>query len=253
MRVRTSGASLLFLAALALSLGAAGRADAGVITWGPATTISGDADVSTDGVLIAAFNTGGPDERTTTVNGVTFATLALHGNVFTSGNFTFSHSNPNPSFLFNDSVGSSSPPFSTLSLPYQRLLASFAGGAPFTLTISGLAVGFPYEFEWWSSTSSPALSGILTTATAGNGVSLNLNTTGQVGGVGQFAVGTFTADDTQEVIAFTGGPLTFLDGFQLREIVVPEPASLALFALGGLGLVGWRRWRQRRPARAVQA
>jgi hypothetical protein len=238
MRVRT-------LAALALLLSAVGPAAAAPMTWGPPTTISGDTDVSTVGTLIAAFNTGGPDIPTTTVNGVTFEALALQGNTFTSGNFTFSHSKPNQAFLFNDHVGSSSPPFSTLSPPYQALLSSFTGGAPFTLTISGLTVGQGYEFEWWANVSSPALSGVFATATAGNSVALNGNTTGQVGGVGQFAIGTFTADAPTEAITFSGAPLTLseLDGFELREI--PEPSSVALLALGGAAVAGWRLWRRR--------
>jgi hypothetical protein len=250
MRVRTPGGSRLLLAALALLLIAAGRAGAGPIAWGPPTTISGDTDVSTDGTLIAAFNTGGPDISTTTVNGVTFTALALHGNTFTSGNFTFFHNNPGPAFLFNDHVGSSKPPFSALSPSYQALLSSFTGGAPFNLTISGLTTGQSYEFEWWTNiSSSSGLSGVFATATAGNSVALHEDTTGLVGGVGQFAIGTFTADGPTETIAFSGAPLTLaiVDGFELREI--PEPSSLALFVLGGAVAAAWRRWRSHvRPA-----
>jgi hypothetical protein len=198
-------------------------------------------------MLIAAFNTGGPDITSTTINGVTFAKLSLSGNVFTFGDFSFTHNNPNPSFLFNDHVGSSSPPFSNLSSSYQTLLSSFTGGAPFNLTISGLTVGRGYEFEWWTSTSSLALSGIITKATAGNTVSLNADTTGQVGGDGQFAIGRFVTDGPSETIAFTGTPLAFLDGFELRGSAVPEPSSLLLLAIGGTAVAGWRRWRRRNP------
>ncbi len=233
----------LLLAVITVLLAALGRAAATPITWSPATTISGDSDVTTDGLLIAAFNTGGPDIPTTTVNGVTFAALSLHGSTVTVGNFTF-HSNA--SFLFNDHVGSTNPPFANLSAGYQAFLSSFAGGAPITLTIGGLTPGQAYEFEWWTNASSLGLSGLFTTATAGNSVKLNLNTTGQIGGVGQFAIGTFTADGPTEVIAFTGGPITFLDALELRA--VPEPSSLSLIALGGAALVGWR-WYRRQATR----
>jgi hypothetical protein len=252
MRERSSGGSRLLVAALTLLLSEVGRVDAAIIIWGPATNVSGDTDVSIDGTLVAAFNIGAPDVPTTTVNGVTLTALGLSGSTVTSGNFTFQAPQP---FLFNDDVGSTNPPFSTLSAPYQTLLSSFAGRGPFTLTISGLTPGHSYEFEWWTSESANALSGIFTTATAGSSVELNANTAGQVGGTGQFAIGTFTADGPNEVITFTGSPLTFLDGLELREVPVPvpvpEPSSLALFALGG-AVAGWRRRRERgRGASAV--
>jgi hypothetical protein len=246
MRVRRLGNGLLAVA-LALLLTERGPVDAAPIIWGPATNVAGDTDVSTDGTLIAAFNTGGPDITATTINGVTFAKLSLSGNVFTFGNFRFTHNNPNPSFLFNDHVGSSSPPFSNLSASYQTLLSSFTGGAPFNLTMSGLTLGREYEFEWWTNISSSSATGLITTATAGNNVGLNANTTGLVGGDGQFAIGSFLADGPSETIAFTGGPLTFFDGFELRGSAVPEPSSLALLALGGTAVACRRRWRNRNP------
>ena len=148
---RKSNWSHLLLAALALLLIKSGRADAAFINWGPATNISSDTDVRTDGTLVAAFSIGAPDVPTTTVNGVTFAALGLNGSTVTSGNFTF---HTNTAFLFNDNVGSTSPPFSTLSPSYQALLSHFAGGVPFTIAISGLTAGQSYEFEWWTSESS---------------------------------------------------------------------------------------------------
>src|SRR5262249_44087230 len=57
-----------------------------------------------------------------------------------------------------------------------------------------------------------------------------------------------TATATSQVITFTAPDATavaFVDGLQLRDITpVPEPSSLALFAVVGLGLAGWRRWRR---------
>ena len=73
-------------------------------------------------------------------------------------------------------------------------MSSFAGSNFFfTLTMSGLTAGHQYQFEWWNNTSTGTLL-TDTTAVAGNSVTLLSNTTFSVGGLGQFAVGTFTAD-----------------------------------------------------------
>jgi PEP-CTERM motif-containing protein len=211
---------------------------AATITWGAATTISGDADVSTTGALLGAFNIGGPGVAATTVNGVLFNPFALSGASATSGNFNFSNAS---GFGSNNSSGSASAPFSTLSASYQALLSSIAGdfSTPSILTISALVLGRQYQFEWWTSYSAGSLGAESTVATAGNSIELSPNTTSAPGGVGQFALGTFTADATTQVITFTNGPSStehFLDGFQLRDVTaaqtVPEPGTLLLFGSG---------------------
>jgi hypothetical protein len=162
----------LTLAALALLLGSVGQARAGNISWGAATGISGDGDVDTTGTLVAAFNLGAPGVPTTTVNGVTFVGLGLSGPLVTSGNFTFSLPT---GWGNNNNVGSANTPFTSMSPSYQLLLQSIVGdfGTPATITMSGLTVGAQYEFEWWSSDSNGFQT--LTTATAGNSVTLNIN------------------------------------------------------------------------------
>ena len=228
---------LTFSAALAV---AASTTHAASITWGlptninPAGGAASDLDVSTAGTLVGAFNLGGTGVGNTTVNGTTFTGLALAGSNVTSGNFNFATAG---TFAGTNSVGFGSAPFSSLSAPYQALLSSAAGTAtgptPFTLTMSGLVTGQTYQFEWWSSQSRFPVNN-LTTATAGNAVSLDYNPTSTGGGVGQFAIGTFVADATnQQVITFThGGGFASADdvinGFQLREVsVIPEPSTWA--------------------------
>ena len=244
----------------------ASSAHSAVISWGSPTNISGDSDVSTNGSLVGARNiglpavNGMPAVSTTTVNGVTFTALELGatGNSVTSGNFNLSIPN---AFGGNNAVGSALAPFSNLSAAYRAMLGTEAGcfiqnpgcldtasnsTTPITLTISGLLVGQQYEFEWWKNVSNGFQTHI-TTATAGNTVSLSSNTSGGVvGGIGQFAIGTFIADAPTQIISFGGSIQNTFNGFQLRSTgsvpgSVPEPGTLALVGFGLAGLAAARR------------
>jgi hypothetical protein len=209
------------------------------IIWGSPTIISGDSDVSTNGTLVAAFNLNGAD---VTVNAVTFAglTYPFMATTVTSGNFTFTES---PSHLLAESgFGSGSAPFNTLSANYQTLLStamSTDDNNTITLTMSGLAIGQQYEFQWWLNDANSPSSGFLTTATATSSVSLDDNTTDANGGVGQFVIGTFTANATAQTIAFNGTNSTqapTIDALQLRAI--PEPSTMSILLLGGVAISG---------------
>lgn len=249
----------LLAAAILLTamLSPAGSAHASFVNWGVATNISGDSDVSTTGMLVGAFNLGdtGPGDTgvaDTTVNGVTFTGLVIPNGSksVTSGNFTLAIAD---SFLSSNDFGSLSAPFSSLTAPYQALLSSAAGDSatPFTLTMGGLTPGAAYEFEWWSNGSQNAFSDILTTASATNDVTLNLNTSASVGGVGQFAVGNFVADASPQVITFSSNDSDVVNGFQLRVIPAPEPATWA-WGLATTAIAASALYRRKR-AKALHA
>ena len=73
----------------------------------------------------------------------------------------------------------------------------------------------------------------MTTATSGGSVTLARQGVSP-GSVGQFAIGTFTADVASQVFTFTGSDTkTVVNAFQLRALAaptIPEPGS-CLFAL----------------------
>ncbi|HYE18711.1 MAG TPA: hypothetical protein VEA69_09720 [Tepidisphaeraceae bacterium] len=119
----------------------AAPASAATVTWGAPTNISGDADVSTAGTLLGAFNVGSAGDAT--VNGVTFQGFVLNNGVTASGDFSFV-----TGFNVTSDSGSAAAPFSTLSAGYQGLLGTanvLLGNG--TLTMSGLTVGRRTSFR----------------------------------------------------------------------------------------------------------
>ena len=234
-----------WIAALAVTIFTTLSGHAAVVTWGSASNITGDANVIKTGSLVGAFNIGDTGVTTATVNGVAFNPFAVPNSVaigqsVSVGNFTLATADQFLS-LPNGTFGSAAAPFTGLSAGYQNLLGSAtltATPAAFTLTMSGLTVNNLYQFQWFANTSGPGAQ--LHLATAGNTSTLNDNTTNVDGGLGQFAVGTFVADASSQVITFSpnGGPFQSaqLNGFQLRSVgPVPEPGS-ALVGMLTLGL-----------------
>jgi hypothetical protein len=217
-----------------------GNAQAAIMNWGAAQNITGDLDVSTVGMFLEAYNLGG---ATTTINGVQFlgvtfspgTTIAVGPNDTLTDSFNISEAN----------LSSSAAPFSNLSSSYQTLLGTVAGpgvDSPMTLTLSGLTVGVTYQFETWINVSNLQFSGSTNITSGGNTVGLNQDTSGVVGGLGQFVIGEFTADSNSQAIGFGGD--SFADNGYELSIAAPEPSFLPMLAVFAAALV----WVRRRPA-----
>jgi hypothetical protein len=117
-----------------------------------------------------------------------------------------------------------------------------------TNTLGGLTIGQQYELQWWASYASttganPLTPGSTLASSATNTVTLDPNTTDAVGGLGQFVIGSFTADSTTQSLTFdgvsTGMPL--VNAFQVRA--VPEPSTCAM-VLAGLACGGYTMFRR---------
>lgn len=229
---------LLAMAAGVASLLIPASAHAGLIAWGSAQNITGDTDVSTAGTLFGARNIGDVSVSAATVNGVLFQSLAVPSGSFGGGLGNFTITSINQFSSSNGSYGGGSP-FSALSSNYKTLLsAGIEMGFSYPLEIAGLTIGKEYEFEWWANSSSILASDSV--ATAGASVTLNPGISGELG---QFAIGTFTADAATQTITFSGSGI--LNAFQLRDITaVPEPATAAFGLLClGAGMIRRRRAR----------
>ncbi len=247
MTVSPARSLLTGTAAILLALTLEGTAHAAMMTWGTAQAISGDSDVSTNGTLVRAFNFGNGSVAATTVNGTLFEAFGFTVGLTTKtvGDFTLDLStgfSPTGSAT-SDTVA----PFTGLSASYQTLLGQTVKDSlgSMSLTMAGLTVGKTYEFEWWANRSQASANPSATEAIAGASVTLTANPGTNASVLGQFAIGTFVADTTSQVVDFAG----FFDeamtnGFQLRDITaVPEPGT-GIFGLACLGLAALRRRRR---------
>lgn len=227
----------------------------GPITWGTAQTISGDADVSTAGTLVYAYNFGTTAVTGPTVGGVTFAAFGIVTNPGTTtatvGNLQLVES---PGFLAAYSnLGGSGAPYTSLSSGYQTLLGS--GGSadnPSTISVGlgGLTAGRQYSVQWWSSNSSglPGNFGFsLGSTTAEDSFSNQVTLSSTTSGLGQYVIGTFTATGTTQYFdldAPVGQNAPLINALQLRDVTataVPGSAGLVSTISAVFGLTRRRR------------
>lgn len=212
-----SGFSICFTAAFM-----AGQvAQSAPVTWGLATTVSSDSDVITTGTFSYAYTLS---NTTPTVNGVTFtgsnSTTTLGPNVTIAGTSLTN----NATAFGTGAVGTA---YGNLSSGYQNLLkgADFGGATATTITLKNLTVGKVYAVQTWVNDSRAGATATRTatiTSTGGNSVSLAYyaggTSTSPAGGVGQYTIGTFTADATTQAFTLTSASSTQFHSIQVRDI-----------------------------------
>jgi hypothetical protein len=197
---------------------------AAVISWSSPAAITTDGSASdvlnTGGAVVAAEYAGGGNP-TETVNGITFS-IGLSDYAGYQGEFTGGLSG-----------------FTTNNAAYDAILNGFDydGSNPNTLTITGLTPGTTYDVQLWSLDDRACCGGRTVNYDDGVGdastvFALNSNVS---------TIGTFVADGTTQQIVNVNGVGQFqtnLNAFSVQAVpvVVPEPASIALFGIGSLGL-----------------
>ena len=206
-------ASLIMLLALTLSPAVL----AATITWGAATTISSDTDVSTSGSLLYAYD---DSNSGVTINTVPFApgnsATALGGDITMTG---FSASNANTFGVTNNPTT-----WSGLSSAYKTLLQGGAYGtsAAATITLNHLTVGHSYQVQVWVNDSRYlAVRTETATSSGGNTITLSYDSGGAVGGVGQYTIGTFTASAATQAFTLTGNSSSQINAIQVRDQTSP--------------------------------
>jgi hypothetical protein len=226
------------LGIVALGLIAAGAAQAAPISWDASSKISDDSDVSTNGDLVWAYNFG--TTSAATVNGVTFTGVNTATTTGITTDMTSGIAN------FGNSIGT----YASLSSAYQALVGpgGYKTGTAGFYNLTGLTQGHTYEVQFWVDDSRSRESRgdfwfrQLTLDNSGDpAIVVDYNVTDTDGDVGQFIIGTFTADATEEqLISFVSGAPQ-LNAIQLRTTAIPEPATIGLVAAFGGGILIIRR------------
>ncbi len=251
-----------------LALGHVPSAMAAPITWGSATTITGDAgsgiavknfqpnnnvtyssttgtaDVFSTGTSVFAMVFTGVSGDTW-INRVTFfestpqQTVFLSGDdpgAFTQNGVTLALGggswSGNTRIAGNSPQGSSygtNPGYTWDTLSYMRYMNATSG----TLTFSGLAIGQEYAIQYWvqdSRTGAGDINDRNLDLAGSTPVTLDYN---NGAGVGQWAVGTFTADSSTQDIAITANSSVQINMIQLRALPAVFTSADGIWTGGG--------------------
>jgi autotransporter-associated beta strand protein len=223
-------------------LGAGVASQAATITWQTPTTIAGASDAYLGGTTKYAFTWG---TFSSFDNGeVNFTNTSVTNGTTGDGNLTVSGFTAR-----NQSLSSFSTPYANLPSAYKNVLQGGAAdsvGATCSLTLNNLTPGVNYALQVWiqdptgsNGTTNRYATVANTAGDGGAGVNLVYNTTAVAGGLGQYVVGTFTADATTTqsftvqggvISGQSGTPATQINCFQLRDLT-PVPAETPTFNL----------------------
>ena len=209
---------LSILAATTVLASLAATAQAQSIAWGSAIDTSSSSDVLNNGTYFDAATFG----TAATVNGVAFNKIN-DGIISATNPGGATGANPlSADPAYNDITN-------TIGFGYQ------IGGE---VTISGLTLGQEYQVQAWSWWYSGFSAG-LTTLTGSTPVAIDA-------GIGQFAVGMFTATSSTETFNYdpkvnpggdSYGNYAMLDAVSVTAISnIPEPSTWAMM-VGGLGML----------------
>lgn len=210
------------------ALGGVGSARAG-IAWNTRGTISGDSDVFNVGTALYGYDL---DNSTQTVNGVVFtgssSTTALGTDVTLAG---ITGSN-------YQGFGTTSAPFNNLSTAYKAVLGGgdyTSAGTAVTVTLNNLTTGHIYATQFWVDDSRAGFLSRTETlsSTGGNATTLSYTNSNSAGGVGQYAVGLFTAGGATQAFVATGNASTQINALQVRDVSSTAWSGAASSNLGG--------------------
>ncbi len=187
------------------------------LIWGVPTIIAGNTDVATNGTFKYAYDLSG---AATTINGVTFtgstSVTGLGSDVTISGV---------PSGQNYTSFNAASGTFTNLSAAYQTLLrgGDYDGSSPIALTLKNLTVGKVYLTQIWVNDSRSNFNNRYESVASagGNSVILSYNNSTNaitIGGVGQYVVGTFTANAPTMAFKLTGNASSQFNAIQVRDL-----------------------------------
>ncbi len=203
---------MVYIAAMAAGMSL--KLSAATIIWDEAQNVSSDSDVSLEGDLLYAYNENGVD---TTVNGVLFKGYVSHG-IFPVdaqepdvqlANFGESRAN---TFCVNFAATE------TLSAAYENLLKGAAfnrnAGTAATFTMQGLQPGEEYLVQVWMNDNRSS-SDRRTTVLDGACPVCHYPRDGRYG---QWAIGRFRADSTEQTIELFSQTTPQLNSFQVRRL-----------------------------------
>jgi hypothetical protein len=251
--------------ALSLSL-AVEPAKAAVINWGVAQNITGSSDVITTGTLHASANffatgtaagSGNITVNTVQFDGFQAARIQSPGSGPTSltvGNITLTGTSPEANNVNLQGFAGTGGPASYNGLLNQlAYVVNLSTTGTMGVSIGGLTNGAQYLIQFWVNDSRAAPFATRTSLVDGN--ILAVNTSNNLGGIGQYITGTFTADSTTQSFQSIGGvgSTAYANAMQVRMIAVPEPTQIVSVAAIGAALGMWRLRKLRRNGRESNA